>query len=325
MRFVRPDAAIWLSAIPVIVAAALLHRWLRERARRRSGLGLRLGALEPLTGLRRDVAFLVLASVAAASLVFAAARPQLPMRTPEYESLDLILLLDRSASMQAEDIRPSRFRRACLEIRNFLKHRPDIIERVGLIGFAGSSLTLSHETRDQGIILFYLDWIEEDTQPLYGTNFTGALESALDLVRKDMPERRKFVVIVSDGEDHNGGLEETVAKFVTTRVPIYTIGIGSNAEVPIPTQEGGVRKALLDEAGTPLTTRFNEGTLRSIAGATGGRYFRSTTGEELGTALADIASRERRVVRWRNDEYQELYPWGVASAATAVSWALVLL
>jgi hypothetical protein len=325
LRFVQSDAAIWLFAIPLVWVAIVLHRVLRERARRLSGLGPRLGTLAPLTNRRHDITVLVLATVAAASCVFAAARPQIPMRTPEYEDVDLILLLDRSVSMQAEDIRPSRFRRASLEIRNFLKNRPDIIGRVGLIGFAGASLTLSHATRDQGIILFYLDWIEEDSAPLYGTNMAGALQGALDLIRKDGPERRKIIVIISDGEDHSGGLDAAVERFVTGRIPVYTIGIGSNAEVPIPSHEGGPGKMVLDDSGAPLTTRFNESTLRAIADATGGGYYRSTTGEELGTALSEIASRERRIVRWRNDEYHELYPWGLWSAVGALSWMLVIL
>jgi Ca-activated chloride channel family protein len=325
MRFLEPDAAAWLFAIPAIWVAGFLHRWLRDRARRHSGLGPEMSALAPLTGMRRDLTFIALASIAAVALVFAAARPQIPKRTPEYESLDLLLLLDRSASMQAEDIRPSRFARANLEIRNFLKTRPDIIGRVGLIGFAGASLTLSHETRDQDIILFYLDWIEEDLEPLYGTNITGALESALELAAKDETDRRKFVVVVSDGEDHDGGLQQAVEKFVTAKIPIYTIGIGSQAEVAIPNRQSGQRKPLLDESGNPLTTRFEEATLRAIAEASGGRYFRSTTGQELATALASITSRERRIVRWRTDEYEELYPWGLGGAAVALSWALVIL
>ena len=197
--------------------------------------------------------------------------------------------------------------------------------RVGLIGFAGSSLMLSHHTSDSGILLFYLDWIEEDHEPLYGTNLTAALNSALDLAGKDMPERRKIVVIVSDGEDHSGSLEGTVAKFVAARIPIYCIGIGTNAAVPIPADVDGVREVLRDEEGAVLTTRFNEGTLRSIARTAGGRYFRSTTGEELGTALSDIAGRERRIVRWKTNEYREIYPWGLATAALALACALVTL
>jgi Ca-activated chloride channel family protein len=325
MRFLQPHQAVWLLAIPVIWIASLLHRWYRERTRHASGLGDRLGSLAPLTGLGRDIALLTLTSVAAVSLVFAAARPQLPTRTPEYESRDLLLLLDRSASMQAEDIRPTRFQRATLEIRNFLKNKPDAIARVGLIGFAGSSLTLSRETRDSGILLFYLDWIEGDHEPLFGTNMAGALESAFELAGKDAPDRRKFVVIISDGEDESGSLEPTVAKFAAGRIPIYAIGIGSNSEVPIPTEVAGVRDVLRDDHGLPLTTRFTEGTLRWIAGATGGRYFRSTTGAELGTALTDIARREQRIVGWRTDELRELYPWGLATAAFALGWSLVLL
>jgi Ca-activated chloride channel family protein len=275
--------------------------------------------------LRHDIALVTIATVAAGALVFAAARPQLPMRIPEYESMDLILLLDRSASMQAEDIRPSRFRRASLEIRNFLKNKPDAIARVGLIGFAGTSLELSHETRDVGVLLFYLDWIEEEHEPLYGTNLSAALESALDLAHKDQPERRKFVVIVSDGEDHSGSLEETMTKVTASRIPVYTIGIGSNAEVSIPMEVNGRRDLLRDEDGAPLTTRFNESTLRWIAGTAGGRYFRSTTGEELGGALTDIATRERRIVAWRNDQRRELYTWGLVAAAIALSAGLVIL
>ena len=82
---------------------------------------------------------------------------------------------------------------------------------------------------------------------------------------------------------------------------------------------------LVDEDGVPITTRFNESTLRWIANQTGGRYYRSTSGKELGTALSDIAAQERRIVRWRNDAYQDLYPWGLAVAAAALSWAVVIL
>ena len=325
MRFLQPDVAIWLVAVPIIWVASLLHRWSRERLRRISGLGSRLGTLSPLTGLRRDLTLLTLASVAAAALIFAAARPQTTMRTPEYESLDLLLLLDRSVSMQAQDIRPSRFQRASLEIRNFLANKPETIARVGLIGFSGTALQLSHQTRDTDILLFYLDWIEEDRAPMFGTNMTGALTSALDMAKKDMPDRRKFVVMISDGDDHAGSLDEVLSKFVAARIPIYTIGVGGNAEVPIPAGDDAVRAAVLDESGNPLTTLFNEVTLRRIAGAAGGRYYRSTTGEELGQALKEIASRERRIVRWREDEYRELYPWGLGLAAMALSWGLAIL
>ena len=94
-------------------------------------------------------------------------------------------MLDRSASMRAHDVAPSRFSRATQEIRTFLKNKPENIDRVGLVGFAGSSLILSYLTRDLDTVAFYLDWIENDPQNLMGTNIGAALKNALEVARKD--------------------------------------------------------------------------------------------------------------------------------------------
>jgi Ca-activated chloride channel family protein len=266
-----------------------------------------------------------LATIVGAALVVSAMRPQAAIWTPEYEGRDLLLLLDRSASMQAEDVQPSRARRASLEIRNFIEAKPDSIERVGLIAFAGSSVTVSQKTRDTSVVLFYLDWMEEDRKPLFGTNFRAALENALEVIRNGDRKHPTFLVIVSDGDDHGDHLQETVAQFTARRIPIYTIGIGSREEVPIPAQDESADRFLLDEDGQPLKTQLNEDTLRAMAAATGGRYFRSTSGVELKAALEDIAKRERHVVGRRIDRYRELYPWSLACGAIALAGLLVIL
>lgn len=325
MRFVHPDAALWFLALPAAWALCLLHRWLRERTRRRSGFGPGLERLSSVAGLRHDATVLMLVTIAVVALVVAAMRPQLVLRAPEYESRDLLLVLDRSASMQAEDVRPSRARRASLEIRNFIETKPETIGRIGLIGFAGSSLTVSQQTRDPGVLLFYLDWIDEDRTPLFGTNLRAALDNALEVIRKDERKRPTLVVVVSDGDDSGTGLQATVAKFTAQRIPVYTIGIGSTADVPIPALDGDAGPFLLDERGQPLSTRLNEETLQAIAEATGGHYFRSTSGGELKAALDDIANRERRVVGWRPVQSRDVYPWSLAFGAAALAALLVVL
>ena len=325
MRFVHPDAAFWFLALPVTWVLCLLHRSLRERIRRLSGFGPGIERLSPIAGLKHDVTVVTLVTIAAIALVIAAMRPQLAIRMPEYESRDLLLLLDRSASMQAEDVRPSRARRASLEIRNFIKTKPDTIGRVGLIGFAGSSLTLSQQTHDTDVVLFYLDWIDEDRTPLFGTNLRAALENALEVIRKDDQQRQTLVVVVSDGDDHGTGLQQTVAKFTAQGIPIYSIGIGSTAEVPIPAPNGAAGSVLLDERGLPLSTGLKEGTLQMIAGATGGHYFRSTSGGELRAALDDLANRERRIVGWKRAQYHDIYPWSLACGATALAALVAVL
>lgn len=325
MRFVHPEAALWFLALPVTWALCLLHRWLRERIRRRSGFGPGIERLSRIAGLKHDVAVLMLLTIAVVALVAAAMRPQLGVRIPEYESRDLLLLLDRSASMQAEDVRPSRARRASLEIRNFIETKPDTIGRIGLIGFAGSSLTLSQQTRDTGVVLFFLDWVDEDRTPLFGTNLRAALENALEVIRKDEHTRPTLVVVVSDGDDEGGGLQATVARFTAQQIPIYTIGIGSTADVRIPAPDGTADSFLLDERGMPLITRLNERTLTAIAEATGGHYFQSASGGELKAALEDIANRDRRIVGWRFAQHHDVYPWSLAFGAAALAALLVVI
>ena len=98
-------------------------------------------------------------------------------------------MLDRSASMRAHDVSPSRFARATEEIRTFLKNKPENIDRVGLVGFASSSLILSYLTRDIDNVAFYLDWIEEDPQTFLGTNIGAALKNE----RRELTERREVL------------------------------------------------------------------------------------------------------------------------------------
>jgi Ca-activated chloride channel family protein len=322
MRLVHPDAAWWLFAVPAVWALLALHRRQRDRTRRLAGHGPALERLSNVAGAGHDRLVLMLATLATLALVVSAMRPQLAMRAPAYDDRDLLLVIDRSASMHASDVRPSRARQASLEIRNFLQSKPETIARVGLIGFAGSSLTLSQPTTDVEAILFYLDWIDEDRTPLFGTNLRAALENALDLVRTGDRARPTVVVVLSDGDDQGPGLDATVAKFTAQRIPIYTIGVGSTGRVPIPVGDGGL---LLDEDGRPLLTELSERTLRSLAAATGGRYFRSSSGAELRAAFERIAERERRLVGWTARQYRDIHAWTLACAAIALAALVTIL
>ena len=268
-------------------------------------------------------------SGAASGLVFALVRPQalLAARVPDYDRQDVIFVLDRSASMRAQDVRPSRFQRATAEIRHFLLTKPDTIDRIGLVGFADASVVLSYLTSDLDSLRFYLDWIDEDPTALLGTNIGAALRSAREVAEKDDRQTPKLFLLVSDGEDFGTELDGALATFRDEHRRIHCIGIGSDNEVPVPLRRtNGQEEFLRDDAGRIVTTKFGESTLRSIAAATGGRYVRSATGSELAGAIADIIGRERTIVGWRTStDYRDLYPWGlaVAAGAGAVLWLLL--
>ena len=261
--------------------------------------------------------------LAAAAVVFALMRPQILLahRVPDYERQDLILLLDRSVSMHARDIRPSRFSRATLELRNLLRQKPDGIDRIGLVGFADSSIVLSYLTGDVESVLFYLDWLDGESTVLFGTNIGAALKSARDVAAKDDRPTRKRFLLVSDGEDYGTELEGALDAFRAEGYRVDCIGIGTDGAVPIPlTASGDEDSYLKDDAGRRVTTTFEEATLVRIATTTGGRYVRSTSGTELARAIADVVKGDRRLLGWRTaTEYRDLYPVALAPAAVAAA------
>ena len=329
MRMLRPDLAEWALVLPLLVATWAVYRHFRAAFRRHAPVAPRFAALSRRSGAGRDVAVLVLALVMAGALVAALVRPQILVtsRVPEYERQDLIVMLDRSASMKAHDIKPSRFARATAELRNFVRHKPEGIDRIALVGFAESSVILSYLTSDMDSLLFYFDWIDQDPTPLLGTNIGAALTSAREVVKKDDRKTRKLFLILSDGEDYGGELRQALAAARAAGDRINTIGIGSEDAVPIPLRAPDGRETpLKDDEGRPVLTKFSETTLRDIAAETGGHYLRSTTGDELRRAIDEVADRERTVIGYRTStEYRDVYRAGLAIAAMAGAalWLLI--
>jgi Ca-activated chloride channel homolog len=330
MRFLTPHLALWLLAVPLAIGAWYLHVHQKRRFRERAAIGLHLRALSRLTTRVRDWIALGAAVVAIAFVTLALMRPQIALerRVAEHEHTDLIVVLDRSVSMRARDVQPSRFGRAIQEIRTFLARKPDAIDRVGLVGFAGTALIVSHLTRDLNSLMFYLDWIEEDAEVRFGTDLGAALASARELARKDRRATRKVMLVVSDGDDQGNQLDAELASLRAEQTRVYTIGIGSGREVPIPVsvERGAPPSFLQDENGALVKTRFVETTLRRIADQTGGQYFRSTSGSELADAMSRVVERERKVVGWSiSTDYRDVYRECLAAGAAALFVLLLML
>jgi Ca-activated chloride channel homolog len=328
MRLLRPEFAVWLLALPVLGGAWLLHA--RARARfRRAAVPQALRSASRLTSHSRDALTLIAASVAYTAVVFALMRPQILVdaRTPQYEKEDLVIILDHSASMGARDVPPSRFARAVQEIKQFLIHKPDIIDRVGLVEFSGTSLILSHLTRDIDSLSFYLDWIRETPEVRFGTDIGAALATARELVRKDDRQTKKLFLVISDGADQGTQLSKELAAVRDERTRVYAIGVGSDREAVVPVvNENGLETLLEDDEGKALTAGFDESTLRDIAAGTGGRYVRSTTGADLSVALRDLVSRERPLLAVSTStDYRNVYRECLLTSAVAAGLLLLLL
>ncbi len=310
-----------LLVLPALVACWMIQNYYVRRVSRAAPIAPRFLALSRRTHARTRAAMLAAAVTFAGAMVFALARPQVLVatRNPEFERQDLIIVLDRSVSMRARDIAPSRLERATLEIRNFLQHRPDAIDRVALVGFADSSLVLSYPTADLGALFFYLDWIDDEASLLFGTNMGGALISALAAAHKDQRKTHKLFLLISDGEDHGTELDAALDMYRAERIQVHCVGIGSSAAVPIPLPTIERQRSFLrDDEGLLMRTQFSESTLRRIAETTGGRYVRSSSGSEMAAAISTIVRGERKLVGWKSTtDYRDLYGAGLAAALVA--------
>ena len=261
------------------------------------------------------------------------AEPQIELKREEpiYKKINVVFLLDTSLSMRAKDIAPSRIDRARQEIQNFILHRNENIGQIGLVTFAGSSVILSYLTEDAQNIVFYLDYLEADMRPTFGTDIGAGFKNALLLLEKEQevdeglrPEDFTFILI-SDGEDHGESLREAVQDAYESDVRTYTVGLGTMTGGYIPIGEkDGHTVFLVDEEGNRLLATFDEGTLRWVAGATGGRYYRSHTGTELYTNLNEILWNERKVVGTRTvTENTPLYYWFIVTGFAAAAFFFI--
>lgn len=332
VRFLHPEAFYLLLLILPLWLASRRHQFHLNRIRQR----LNLGKGKPAH--RRDGVRAVLATILTATvtvvLVTVLARPQIQTSqvSEVVRQLDVVFVLDTSPSMQSQDILPSRLDRARYFIKDVVT-RQSTIQRVGLVTFSSSSLILSYLTSDVENVLFYLDYLISEPLGSLGTDLSAALQSGLKVIESSTehdPEvlrnNRKAIVLISDGEDHGEDLPKALEQTTLKGIRVYTVGIGSAAGgfVPLGVKDGKMQY-LEDSHGLRIVSRLNEETLRRIAQETGGRYYRSFEGSEIGPALQEILAREHEVVGYRKQsDWMDLYRPLISGAAVLLLAAVVV-
>ena len=191
--------------------------------------------------------------------------------------LDILIAIDTSRSMLAEDVKPNRLERSKLAVKDLIqKLRGD---RIGLIAFAGNAFLQCPLTVDYSGFMLSLDDLNVYTIPRGGTSLSDAIRIALDSYEGGK-KKYKALVIITDGEDHEGNTAEWVEKAKEQGVKIFTIGIGTKEGELIPvTDESGNRMFLKDRSGNVVKTSLDESALQEIAMTTGGSYVKATATE----------------------------------------------
>jgi len=223
-------------------------------------------------------------------LIIAAAGPLIgtKVKPVERKGVDLIFAVDVSVSMNAEDVKPTRLEKAKFEISQVIKKLKG--DRVGIIVFAGSAHYFLPLTGDYEAARLFLDAIETDMIKTQGTALNAALKTSISTF-PDESEKYKVLVLVTDGEDHEGKAIEISEKAAKTGIVINAIGVGSVTGSLIPiSNDGVIDEYKRNKKGELVTTTLNEQVLRDIADAGNGIYIRIDNQNNDDKKLIDVVN-----------------------------------
>ena len=304
-----------LALIPMTLLFLYFMYW-RKNAIKKIGEATLVGQLMPgRPNYKHQLKFFLL-FFALASLVIALANPQLGTKYEKVKrkGVDLIVALDVSKSMEAEDVKPNRLERAKLLISRLMSKLHN--DRVGLIVFAGSAYLQVPLTVDYSAVKLFLNTINTNMMPTQGT----AIGDAVRLANKafDTEEQKhKAMVIITDGENHEGDAIAAAEEAAEQGIIIHTVGVGSPKGAPIPLYRNGVQMDFKrNGAGEVVLSKLDETSMQQIAVKGNGKYYRMASGnEELQQLMNEIAGMEKKEIEERIfTDYEDQFQYFIGLA-----------
>ncbi len=323
--------AHWLNLLWAAPAIGLILLFFSLRSNKAQKLIADEGMIDTLVGPRRrwnSYAHAGLTMMATASMIVGIAGPESDPREVEVESRgrDVMFLVDVSRSMLARDVAPNRLEKSKLWIADLVDELGN--DRVGLVGFAGSSSVLSPLTTDRLFFKLALEELSPDSVLVGGTNIGDAIRKTMNMVFADSneegPGNFRDIVLISDGEDQESLPVEAARAAGAKGVRIIAIGIGSDKGAPVPWDEDSSMPR-----SQQVESKLESGTLRSIAAASpGGVYLEVGTGTiDLGQVYRDlIASADQRSIETATQvQYTQRFMLFLAAGLMCIVFDMVLV
>lgn len=284
---------LWLL-IPLILLFIFFMIWRKSKLEKFGKLNL-LELLTPDFSNNTHLVKFILLSLAFEFMVIGFANPQLGTKQEKIkrQGIDVMIAIDVSNSMMSEDVKPNRLLRAKNFISNFIDELHN--DRLGMIVFAGKAYLQMPLTVDYSAGRMYLKSINTSLVPSQGTN----IAEAVNLARQSFAEgdnKHKALIIITDGEDNEGGVDEAIADAVKEGVKIFTIGVGTDNGGPIPVGSDFKR----DEEGNIVLSKMNQDMLRDMAAKGKGKYF------QLGSGKDEIAGIFKELGRISTKQFEEM-------------------
>jgi len=276
-RFGNIEYLYLLILVPVFIGVYILFAVLRKSALQRFGKPEIISQLHPERSPGRHVVKFILALMALTAIIIGISRPQFGSKLHEIkrEGVELIIALDVSNSMLAEDIQPNRLERAKQAIAKLVDRL--VNDRIGLIVFAGDAYIQIPVTTDYISAKMYLATISADIVPKQGTAIGAAIHLGM---RSFGPEDKadRALIVITDGENHEDDAVAAAREAAEKGIKVHTIGVGLPQGAPIPVYSGGTKQNafLKDRDGNTVISKLDDKMLKGIAAAGNGVYIRSS-------------------------------------------------
>lgn len=270
MDWGNPENIIWLLFVPVFIGLTLfVYKW-KSRARRKFADSLLINRIFPVSS--KNYWFKTFMICIGLSLIVISLMDPLygeEQVQAKREGTDIIYALDLSNSIYTEDVAPSRLEKAKKIMTESIERLGG--DRVGLIVFAGDAYMISPLTTDYGSLLSYIETASPDMITDQGTNFYAVVQEAAEMFQ-GVASAGKLLVLISDGEDNEGGLSKSENLAKKNKIKIISMGIGTTNGGPIPMDYGNFKEYKMNRYGETVISKLEEKTLIALADATSGIY-----------------------------------------------------
>ncbi|MCF8302776.1 MAG: VWA domain-containing protein [Bacteroidales bacterium] len=315
IRFEHIDLLYGLALLPVfIILFWLAVRW-KKRVLKKFGQYQVISRLMPNATSGRPLVKFILFLLAFGFLVIGLANPQVGSRLEEAErkGIDIMIALDVSKSMLAQDIKPSRLEKSKQAISRLLDRLRG--DRIGMVVFAGQAYVQLPITTDYAAGEMFLASVSPDAVPTQGTAIGAAIETSMESFQEN--DHSKAIIVITDGENHEDDALEQARKAREEGITVYTIGMGLPEGAPIPVYQGdrqvGFKK---DKNGNTVVTRLNESLLKQVADAGDGSYVRANNVQAgLNQIFDEINKLEKKEFETRVfSDYEDRFQYFIGAA-----------
>ena len=313
MEFGQPYYLFLLLLLPILILWYFKQGQNQEATIRYSNIDL-IPKSVIRSGRMKNLVFIIGRIVIMLLIILALARPRISdtIQETKMEIIDILLVIDQSSSMLAQDFKPNRLEAAKEVAKTFIKDREG--DRLGLIVFAGESYIQCPLTRDIDVLLEFTDEIKIIDREHDGTAIGMAIANSINRLRES-EAKSKTIILLSDGSNNQGELDPITAADLAAKfdIKIYTVAAGTHGLAPYPVTDAWGRQVI-----QKVQVDVDEESLKEIAKITGGQFFRATDNKSLQKVYQEIDTLERteiEVTEYQN--YTELYSWLTIPAAFA--------